>query len=133
MPAPSFRDLLNTTLNAGGTTEFLRAFDMLRKIAADLTLWLRTNPDDGVLVQVEPGFPAKIGQQFNMVVRIPAKGVADTLFRAYVDTSGKVSLDFFGDEAVICKDETELQAKVLEFLGRAEVNARMNVYKQLAT
>jgi len=132
MPAPTFIDRLNTTLSSGGSEQFLRAFEMLRDIAKDLHLWLRNGPEDAVMVQVEPGFPAKIGQQFNVVVRIPAKDVGDTLFRAYVDTTGKVSLDFFGEEAVVCRDENELQTKVLEFLSKPEVAARMNVYKQLA-
>lgn len=131
MPAPNFSSRLNTALAPSGSAKFMQAFDALRKIAADLTLWLRNRPDDGVAVQVEPGFPAKIGQQFNMVVRIPAKSVADTLFRAYVDQAGKVTLDFFGDEPVICRGEDELDAQVLDFLAKPEVNTRMNVYKQL--
>lgn len=132
MPASNFSSRLNTALHLGGSEKFLQAFDVLRQIAADLTVWLRSHPDGGAVVQVEPGFPARIGQQFNVVVRIPGKGIADTLFRAYVDTSGKVSLDFFGDEPVICNDENELQTMVLDFLARPEVKARMNVYKQLA-
>ena len=128
----SFGNRLNSALNAGGSEKFLQAFETLRQAANDLTIWLRSHPDSQATVQVEPGFPAKIGKQFNVVVRIPAKGVADTLFRAYVDTAGKTSLDFFGDQPVECETQDQVESEVLKFLARPEVNSRMIVYKQLA-
>ena len=132
--APSaFANQLNATLAGSPHEPYLRMFDALNRVASTLEAWLRTPAARLVVsVQVEPGFPAEIGQQFNIVVHIRDREVSDTLFRAYVSLDGRTSLDFFGEEPTIVTDENELQRHVLEFLARPEVKSRLMIYKKLA-
>jgi hypothetical protein len=133
MPSPNFASRLNATLSTTGSEPYLTAFTSLEQMAAMLQQWLSSAPaTTPPQVQVEPGFPATIGQQFNVVVRIPGRDVADTLFRAYIAPSGQVSLDFFGDEPVVCQNESDIENQVLDFLARPEVKSRLAVYQRLA-
>lgn len=131
--APSaFANQLNAALAGSPHEPYLRMFDALNRVASTLESWLTTSAARSpVSVQVEPGFPAEMGQQFNVVVHIRDREVSDTLFRAYVSPDGTTALDFFGEEPTIVTDENELQRRVLEFLARPEVKSRVTIYKKL--
>ena len=65
------------------------------------------------------------------MLRIPAKGARDTLFRACVpDNGAPVSLDLFGEEPELCDSEQQLEVRVLDFL--AYIRDRMAAYREYA-
>ncbi|HSN99314.1 MAG TPA: hypothetical protein VLS89_13555 [Candidatus Nanopelagicales bacterium] len=88
--------------------------------------------DGRVEMRVEPGFLVNMGQQLNLVVAID--GFRDTLFRAYVPVDGfPVTLDLFGEEGFVCKDEAELKATLIDFLKKKEVLLRLRGLHSLIT
>lgn len=127
-----FKEALDKTLQLGPQEKsYQEAYQQLEEAAQSIAEWIRqadgTNDLD---VRVEPGFHSNLGQQLNIVLRIPDLLVRDTLFRAYVPPAGQVNLDFFGEQPVP-SGIPDLQGHILEFLGRPEVKSRMNLYRQL--
>lgn len=132
MPTSTFEIQLNSALASPGPQPFLSTFDALSEVARSLETWLQAPAArHPATVQVEPGFPAEIGQQFNVVVHIPERNVADTLFRTYVAPDGKAALDLFGDHPLPVANKDELERAVLQFIDRPEVKSRLMVYKRL--
>lgn len=88
-------------------------------------------PEQRIYLDVVPGFQAYLGQQFKVVLRIPAKQFQDSLFRVYLPSDdGPVHLDLYGDEPVACVDDDELENRILEFL--TAIKDRMGQYRQYA-
>ncbi len=137
MAISSFADRLDSALGqvSGKTQSYLESFRTLRETAQELQTWLKgpsTNNDAPISVDVEPGFQSQMGQQLNVVVQIPNRGVRDTLFRAYVPAAGApVNLDFYGEEPVPSGTPQEIQENVLNFLTQPEIVSRMNMYREL--
>tara|TARA_R110002072_G_scaffold302615_1_gene486829 strand:- start:108625 stop:109056 length:432 start_codon:yes stop_codon:yes gene_type:complete len=130
----NFATRLGATLgNTAQSAPYLEAFRTLRETADELGNWLTGGSANSDLkVDVEPGFPSRLGQQLNVVLRIPGHKVQDTLFRAYVPPTGvPISLDFYGEQPVSSGNPQELQDRVLEFLAEPEVTSRINMYKEL--
>ena len=123
-----FQQRLDTIYQNDGANPYLDAFDSIEKVAKSLERWLNT-PE--TKVEVEPGFQARIGQQYNIVLKIPSKNVDDTLFRAYVTPSGRISLDLYDDDPVPCANEAEMENRLLDFLAKPEVKSRMMIYRKL--
>ncbi len=129
-----FGTKLGATLgNTAQSAPYLEAFRTLRQTASELANWLTAGAESSDLkVDVEPGFPSRLGQQLNVVLRIPGHKVQDTLFRAYVPPTGApISLDFYGEQPVSSGNPQELQNEVLKFLAEPEVTSRINMYKEL--
>ncbi len=108
------------------------ALDILREAASGLMRRLGSN----VQVRIEPGFSVNIGQQYNMVIRVPTKdqpGYTGNLFRAYIPSDGyPVTLDLFGDRGTVCNSGAELTSAILTFLKHADVVQRLRALKDLA-
>ena len=131
--APStFEAQLNSRLSMTASQPYMPTFDALNEVARSLEVWLKSpSATHSATVQVEPGFPAELGQQFNVVVHIPDRHVSDTLFRAYVSPDGKAALDLFGEQPLYVAGKSELQDEVLKFIDRPEVKSRLMIYKKL--
>jgi len=78
MGSSAFAHQLNATLAGSPPEPYLRMFDELNRV--ETTSKLGSDPAARLVVsvQVEPGFPAEIGQQFNIVVPHPRPEVSDT-------------------------------------------------------
>jgi hypothetical protein len=133
MATTTFESQLMSALSAGSPAPYTKAFDAISEVARSLQVSL-ASPDSKfpIRVQVEPGFPAEIGQQFNIVVHIPERHVTDTLFRAYTAPDGRIALDLFGEEPLPVTDEQDLQHQILQFINRPEVKSRLMIYKKLS-
>ena len=85
-------------------------------------------------VVVEPGHLVNVGQQFNLVVHIPARNhYRDTLFRAYIPAAGTpVTLDFTGDEPEKAADADALEKSVIDFLSRVQIRMMLRTLRDLA-
>jgi hypothetical protein len=126
---------------APGPTEFpyRRNYESVKRVAKSIEDWLaapttvKPTAMKTLQVQIEPGFQGSLGQQLNVVLDIPDRHVRDTLFRVYLQPSGEINLDLYGEETVPCTDEGEMQEKILEFLGEPENKSRLNMYKDLLT
>jgi len=71
---------------------------------------------DQAQVTVEPGHRTRLGQQYNVVLRLLAQNFRDVMFRAYIPTTGfPVSLDLFGEDVTVCPDRARLEQELLMF------------------
>ncbi len=130
-----FIQRLNQVL-APGPTEFpyRRNYESVKRVAKSIEDWLGQPAAAKKLhVQIEPGFQGSLGQQLNVVLDIPDRHVRDTLFRVYLQPSGEINLDLYGEETVACADEADMQEKILQFLGEPENKGRLNMYKDMLT
>jgi len=86
-----------------------------------------------LLMVVEPGYLLNIGQQLNVVVRVPGLGVEDVLFRAYIPPTGfPVNLDLYDAEPVACADEDALGEAILQFVAQPAVRNRLATLREMA-
>ena len=85
-------------------------------------------------VALESGFTANIGTQMSVIVTIPRIGFRDTLFHAYVPSTGyPVKLDFFGSYQVPpCNDMGHLKAMIIAEMNADAVQGRLLVLHQYA-
>ena len=85
-------------------------------------------------VVVEPGHLVNAGQQFNIVIHIPARNnYQDTLFRAYIPASGApVTLDFTGDEPERVDSADALEESVILFLSREPIRVMIRTLREIA-
>lgn len=119
------KDILRRPAASSGYEEALKK---LREIASGIEESL----GDPFVARIEPGYRVNQGQQFKLAIRLKDPEFSDFLFRAYVPPDGfPVTLDLFGDEHPACADVSELEAKLLEFLGKAEVVQRIDALRDL--
>jgi hypothetical protein len=109
-----------------------KSYKYLKKVAETLTQSLS---DKGkVSVTIEPGYEVNLGQQFNVVVRVPQKHYQEILFRAYVPSgNGRADLDFYDSNLVHCEDENEFGQKVLGFLNRDIIQRKLALLAEIAS
>lgn len=133
MPTNDFDTQLDTALDFSTTDPFGESYQVLKRIADSIAKKLNENlTSTPIAVEIEPGFQATMGQQLRVILRIPAKGFRDTLFRAYVPENGwPIQLDLYGEQPEACSDEQALQDRVLEFL--AKIKDRMASYRDYAS
>ena len=104
----------------------------LSKICDEIQDRLGKDAKRAIIVSLQPGFQANMGQQLNVVVEIPDRRYQDTLFRAYVPLGGlPVHLDFYGEEPTKAETLEETEEAILGFLGKPEVKSRLNDYRSL--
>lgn len=122
------------------TSGFDQTTDRLRSICDQIEEALSKSAQRGivtpkaVVVSLQPGFLANMGQQLNVVVEIPRRQYKDTLFRAYVPPQGlPVQMDFYGEEAQTAGSFEEMEQAIAAFLGNPEVKNRLAIYRSLAT
>jgi hypothetical protein len=117
-----------------GEFPYRRNYESVKRVAKSIEDWLAQPAGMKKLqVQIEPGFQGSLGQQLNVVLDIPDRHVRDTLFRVYLQPSGEINLDLYGEEPVACADESDMQEKILQFLGDTENKSRLNMYKDMLT
>lgn len=132
MPEDDFAARLAAAVPTGdaGTAGYAEVLGRLRSAAEVITRELGAGD---LLLRIEPGFQANIGQQLSMVTVIPSRNYRDVLFRAYVPVEGyPVQLDLFGEELVPCGSLKELDEQVLKFVQRPEVQARLAMLADIA-
>jgi hypothetical protein len=102
----------------------------LRSLAAAITASLAPS---AIEARVEQGYDVNLGQQYNVVIRVPKTGFRHVLFRAYLPVAGfPVSLDLFEDKHPRCERLEDLEAEILEFLGHPDVKQRLLALKDEA-
>lgn len=85
-------------------------------------------------VLLEPGYQTNLGLQMNVLLLIPSRAFRDVFFRAYVPPAGfPVALDLFGEEPVLCPDESKLEEELLNFLKTPQVRIKLEELKRFAT
>lgn len=111
-------------------TPYDQVLRKLRSLAAAIEASLSPSR---IEVRVEQGYRVNLGQQYNVVVRIPRSDYRTVLFRAYVPVDGfPVSLDLLEDAHPRCADLDELEAEILRFLGHPDVKQRLLALKDEA-
>lgn len=115
--------------SASASDPYGQTYEEIKSIAESIQRKLNDGlTGDPIQVEIEPGFKASLGQQLRINVRIPQKQYRDTLFRAYVPTTGfPISLDLYGENPEECNNAQELQTKVLGFLKQTK--ERMASYR----
>lgn len=114
-------------------TEFDKTVEAIRTICQQIQDRLSDQARLGLVVSLQPGFRAQMGQQLNIVIEIPQRHYQDTLFRAYVPPNGvPVHLDFYGEQAQVCQTIPDMQEGILDFLSDLAVQSRMKAYRDLA-
>jgi hypothetical protein len=135
MPTGDFANRLNQTLDftAAATDPYGQTLSEIKGVAKAIEAKLNDGlAGDPIRIEIEPGFRGSLGQQLNIVLRIPAKQYRDTLFRAYVpDQGAPIHLDLYGERPEPCQTLQELEDKVLAFLNR--LRDRMTTYRDYAT
>ena len=131
MSESNFKDRVKTTLAVSGPNgQYEEARQCIRDAAEAIEESVSGTARE-VKVLVEPGILANVGQQFNIVLRLPDILFRDVLFRAYVPFDGyPVSLDFFGEELESCEDRTAVEAAIIRFLGAQNVRERLRALAQ---
>jgi hypothetical protein len=133
MAVDRFDNRLKQALDFSVSDPYTESYEWLKEIAASIQGQLNSglrNP--GIVVELEPGFQAIMGQQVRVIVRIPMKQYRDTLFRAYIPADGlPIQLDLYGEEPEPCRSREELEQKVIDFLRR--IKDRMVSYRDYAT
>ena len=134
MSNDTFESRLNKaleTLESG--TGFDKTYDAVKRIARSIENSVNRQHGDNLKIQVEPGFQATMGQQFNVVIRVPSQGFRDGLFRVYIPSGGyPVHLDLYGESLIGCGDEPEMEEQILGFLSRPEMKERLRVMTDYA-
>lgn len=127
-------DRILTSLDTGESgTAYEETKSKLRKICDRIEAGLRGGAKKALVVSLQPGFQATMGQQLNVVVEIPERHFQDTLFRAYVPLAGQpIQLDFYGEEPTETQTLEEMEDAIIEFLNRPEIKGRLNDYRSLA-
>ena len=133
MTGKNFEELVyNATESLETESQTDESLEILRESARGLARRLGTPAQ----VRVEPGFSVNMGQQYNIIIRIPMAdqpGYTGTLFRAYIPVDGyPVTLDLFGEQGTVCNNSAELTKAILEFLKLANVQQRLKALKDLA-
>jgi len=114
-------------------TGYEQSKSRLRGICDKIEAGLCKDAKKAIVVSLQPGFQANMGQQLNIVVEIPERHYQDTLFRAYVPLTGQpVQLDFYGEEPTKAETLEEMEDAILEFLNKPEIKSRLNDYRGLA-
>lgn len=134
MTATPFDSRLKQALDFSSIDPYRTSYEWLKEIAQSIEGQLNSGlPEpESIVVDVEPGFQANIGQQLRVVIRIPNKQFRDTLFRAYIPTDGlPIYLDLYSEEPEQCANREELEQKVLGFLQR--IRDRMVSYRDYAS
>jgi hypothetical protein len=134
MSAIPFDSRLKQALDFSSGDPYSTSYEWLKEIARSIEGQLNSGlPEpESIVVDLEPGFQANIGQQLRVVIRIPKKQFRDTLFRAYIPTDGlPIYLDLYSEEPEQCASREELEQKVLGFLQR--IRDRMVSYRDYAS
>lgn len=126
MSTDSFkRQIRNVLTAAQPNAAFEEAAEAIRKAAEAIE---ESGVVQGAQVRVEPGHLLKLGQQLNVVITVHRLGFREVLFRAYVPENGfPVSLDFFGEQPVPCRDRQELEAAIVRLLQDRNVTTRLTM------
>lgn len=137
MAKASFESRIDEILNALGTgksgTGYEKTKSKLREICDKLETAISKGAKKAVVVTMQPGFRANMGQQLNIVVRIPEQRYQDTLFRAYIPLEGfPVYLDFYAEQPVRAETLEEMDEAVLGFLSQEDIQNRLSDYRDLA-
>jgi hypothetical protein len=104
----------------------------LRELCAIMQVELAKDNRD-IVVSLQPGFEANMGQQINVVVEIPHRKYRDTLFRVYIPVDGyPIQLDFYGEEPQSADTLEDMENAIASFLDKAEMKSRMVDYRYLA-
>jgi hypothetical protein len=134
MTAKSLEERISDTLKEepGAPTPYDEAVTTLEKAAGGIQRSLSPEAE-AVQVRLEPSYRVNLGDQYRMVIRIPAQGFNDVLFRAYVPEQGfPVTLDLFDDDAPSCPDVAALEQEIVKFLEHKDVKRRLLALKKLA-
>ena len=131
MPTDDFAARLAAAVPTGdaGTAGYVEVLGRLRSAAEVITRELGAGD---LLLRIEPGFQANIGQQLSMVTVIPSRNYRDVLFRAYVPVEWyPVQLDLLGEELVPCRSREELDDQALKFVQRPEIQSRLAMLAEI--
>jgi hypothetical protein len=82
-------------------------------------------------VSLQPGWKAQGYLIYNLTVEIPERNFRDVLFRVSIANKGPVSLDFYGEDPLVCSTVAQMEDAIIDFLGKEEVRNRLNDYREL--
>ena len=124
--------VLGTVFEQKPQTPYEQAKEKLR-LVCDRIEELLAGTSKKVLLSLQPGYKANIGQQINVVVEVPQRQYRDTLFRAYIPDIGQpISLDFYGEQPVSAGTPSEMEEAILAFLTEEQTQERLKAYRDLA-
>lgn len=129
----SFGDKVAKLLEDDGSANIAQDFEEVLKKLREFAGAIEKSLGQGAEVLLESGHRVNMGQQYNVVIRIPRLGLRDVLFRAYVPFDGlPVRLDLFEDERPTCPSIADLEETLIQFLREPDVKQRLLEMKREA-